>query len=80
MPDDSGITLADAKEHLSFWLAADAAVSKGQAYVYEVDGERQEKTRADAAEIRRNVVFWDSRVRQLSSGGGLRTFGVIPPT
>lgn len=79
MPDDSGITLADAKLQLSRWLAADAAVSTSQAYEYDVDGELRRLTRADAVEIRKNVEYWNRMVRQLSGVGGIRLFGVIPP-
>jgi len=79
MPDDSGITLADAKLQLSRWLAADAAVSTSQAYEYDVDGERRRLTRADAVEIRKNVEYWNVMVRRLSGAGGIRLFGVIPP-
>ncbi|WP_035216168.1 DUF6148 family protein [Desulfobulbus elongatus] len=81
MPDDNGITLSEAKNQLSKWLAADAAVSEGQAYTLDnggSGGERRQLTRADAGEIRRNVEFWDSKVRQLSRGG-IRVYGVIPP-
>jgi hypothetical protein len=82
MPDDNGITLADAKLQLSKWLAADAAVSTGQSYSLDDggggSGERRQLTRADAGEVRKNVQFWDQKVRQMSRGG-IRVFGVIPP-
>ena len=59
----AGITLAQAEAQLALWIAADTAVATGQSY--SVGG--RELTRADAAEIRNNIIFWDSQVRRLSS-------------
>lgn len=59
-----GITSTQAQAHLDAWLAADLAVSKGQ--VYSV-GSRT-VTRADAAEIRENVEYWEARVNRLANG------------
>ncbi|HNQ00722.1 MAG TPA: DUF6148 family protein [Syntrophales bacterium] len=59
----AGITLAQAEAQLALWIAADTAVATGQSYSV---GGRQ-LTRADAAEIRNNIIFWDSQVRKLSS-------------
>jgi len=59
----AGITLAQAEAQLALWIAADTAVATGQSYSV---GGRQ-LTRADAREIRENIIFWDSQVRRLSS-------------
>lgn len=65
-----GITLAQAQERLTAWLDADAAVARNQAYSV---GTRS-MTRADAAEIRTNIDYWQSKVTALSAnaGGGRR--------
>lgn len=72
----AGITLAQAEAQLASWLAADTAVSQGQAYTI---GTRA-LTRANAAEIRENIQFWDSKTKELarSSGGGIRVRGITP--
>lgn len=72
----AGITSAQAEAQLASWLAADTAVSQGQAYTI---GTRA-LTRANAAEIRENIQFWDSKVKELarSSGGGIRARGITP--
>ena len=80
MPDDTGITLAEAKLQLSKWLAADATVSQNQEYVVSSGSTSRKFTRADAAEIRKNVDYWNAMVRRLSGAAGIRLFGVIPPT
>ena len=47
----AGITTADAQAHLDEWMAADIAVTKGQAY--SIGG--RTLSRADAAIIRENI-------------------------
>jgi hypothetical protein len=58
----AGITLLQAQTALDLWLAADAAVASGQSYRI---GER-ELRRTDAGEIRKNIDYWDSKVKTLS--------------
>ena len=69
----AGLTLAQAQQHLSEWLAADTAVSKGQSYSI---GARA-FSRADAAEITEKIKFWQTQVNKLSRGGS-RTRRVVP--
>jgi hypothetical protein len=56
------ISLATAQAQLALWIAASAAVSASQQYEIETDGSRRRLTRADAAEIRQQIIFWESRV------------------
>lgn len=63
----AGILLAQAQAHLDEWLAADLAVAGGQAYTI---GSRS-FTRANAAEIRKNIDYWEGRVQRLSRGSGM---------
>lgn len=72
MPDDNGITLADAKTQLAAWLTADAAVAKGQDIT--IDGTRF--TRADAAKITDKINYWQTMITRLN-GGGVRVRGVM---
>lgn len=58
----SGITLAQAQAQLDAWLAASLAVSQGQSY--EISGRRL--MRADAAEVTRNVQYWQQQVSLLT--------------
>lgn len=69
----AGITQAQAQAHLDEWLAADLAVSKGQAY--SIGG--RSLSRADAATIRENIEFWDRQIKRLSRGG-IKVFGGTP--
>ena len=66
----AGLSQSQAQARLDDWLAADAAVSRGQAY--SIEG--RSMTRADAKTIRENIVFWDGQVRRLAGGssGGIR--------
>lgn len=59
----AGITLADAEAQLAAWLAASTAVATGQSY--SIEG--RSLTRADAAEIRRSLDYWDQKVQTLSA-------------
>lgn len=69
----AGITLAQAEEQLSTWMAANLAVASGQSYTI---GNRS-LTRANAAEIREQIVFWDNQIKRLSRGG-IRIYGGTP--
>lgn len=77
----AGITLADAQAQLAIWLAASAAVASSQMYEIETGNGRRKLQRADAAEIRQQIEFWDARVKALtpaSAGGRRRTRYVVP--
>lgn len=72
----AGITLAQAEEQLTNWLAASTAVAAKQSYRI---GERV-WTGADAKEIRENIKFWQDMVGTLEAStagrGRLRT--IVP--
>ena len=61
----AGITLQQAQEQLDLWMAASTAVASSQSY--EIGGRKL--TRADAATIRDNIEFWETKVQRLASGG-----------
>lgn len=69
----AGITLAQAETQLASWLSADTAVATGQSY--SIGG--RSLTRANAKEIRDNIVFWDKQVKRLTRGG-IRVRGGTP--
>jgi len=69
----AGITLAHAEAKLTLWMAADDAVTTSQAYI--IGG--RNLTRANAKEIRENIVFWDKQVKRLTRGG-IRVTGATP--
>lgn len=69
----AGITLAQAETQLAAWLAADTAVAEGQSYT--ISG--RSLTRANAKEIRDNIVFWDKRVKRLTNIG-INVRGITP--
>ena len=65
----AGISLAQAQAKLDAWMAADDAVAGGQSY--SIGG--RSLTRANAAEIRNNIDYWERRVIRLTQGsGGMR--------
>jgi len=77
----AGITLAQAQAQLEIWLAANQAVATSQSYEIETGNGRRKLERADAAEIRQQIEFWDARVKALTpaaSGGRRRTRYVVP--
>ena len=76
MPDDNGITLADARAQLAIWLAADAAVATGQSYRYSTGGSDRQLTRANAKEITDKINYWQTMVTRLNNGG-IRVRGVM---
>lgn len=61
----AGITLSQAETQLSQWIAASTAVATGQAY--SIAG--RSLTRANSADIRMQIEFWDKTVKRLSRGG-----------
>lgn len=70
------LTLADAESHLSAWMEADLAVAKGQSY--SIAG--RALTRADAAEIRENIDYWNRQTTMLANGaraGARVRYGVV---
>lgn len=70
----AAITLAQAQTQLSAWLAADAALAGGaQSYTI---GTRT-FTRANALEIRNNVIHWQQQVNALNRGGMRVRYGVV---
>lgn len=62
----AGITLADAEAQLAIWIAASTAVASSQSYQVDSGNGRRTLTRADAAEIKGMIEFWDRKVKQLS--------------
>ena len=72
-----GITLEQAETQLASWIAADQAVAKGQSYQLDTGEYKRSLTRADAPEIRKNLIYWNRMVDRLSRGGiGIR--GAVP--
>ncbi len=70
----AGITLVNANEQLTAWLAASLAVSNSQEYW--LDGRKL--VRADLAEIQKQILFWNNQVISLTNGGQLRSYRTIP--
>lgn len=69
------MTLDEAKQRLAMWMEAEEAIAvAGQSY--KTQGGR-ELTRANIAEVRRYIIFYERKIAVLS-GRGRRTYGVIP--
>lgn len=77
MPDDSGITLAEAKTALAAWVTADAALASGaQEYRINAGGVDRLVKRVDAAVITTKINYYQNLVKRLANGG-VRVRGVI---
>jgi hypothetical protein len=77
----AGLTLEQAQAQLATWLAASTAVASSQSYRIEANNTSRYLTRADAAEIRAQVTFWDGKVKELTpigAGGRRRTRYIVP--
>jgi len=73
------MTTETATAHLDVWLAADLAVSQGQSYSINVAGSTRQLSRADTAEIRKNIDYWEAKIARLTHGRkGLRVRLVVP--
>ncbi|MGE8365996.1 DUF6148 family protein [Cupriavidus sp.] len=59
------ITVEQAQAALAAWYAASLAVAKSQSY--EIEGRKL--TRADAAEIRKQITFWEGKLAASRNGG-----------
>lgn len=77
----AAISLADAQAQLAAWLAASLAVARNQVYEINTGSLSRRVTRADAAEIRQQITFWEAKVQALSplgAGGRRRIRYVVP--
>lgn len=69
----AGITLAQAEAKLTAWMAAEDALQTTQEYAI---GTRRLR-KADLAEVRETIRFWNDMVVRLSRGG-IRITGGTP--
>lgn len=69
----AGITLAQAEAKLTEYLDAESAVLAGQAY--SIAG--HSVTRANLAEIRAGISYWESKVKS-TEAGGMKVQGIVP--
>lgn len=74
----TAISLETAKEHLDMWLEAECRVAVNQSYT--VQGKTY--TRADLADIRKQVEFWENKVEHIQNvnkgRGRSRVYRVVP--
>lgn len=73
------LTLLQAQAELDKWLMADAALASGaqSATIQGMNGARS-VTQVNAAEIRQNIIFWESKCARLTRGNGLTLQRVTP--
>ena len=67
------VTLTEARQHLQVWLAADLALAEGK----ELRIGSRTLTRADAAEIKERIGYWQREINRLS--GQSRRFRRVVP-
>lgn len=75
----ASITLEQAQSKLATWMAADDALALGQNYTIDQGNVRRVITRADAAEIRKNIDYWRREVERLSKGSSAPTVRFVLP-
>lgn len=76
----SAISLVEAQAHLKLWLDAEAALAaSGQSYTIETGGSRRTLTRADSAQIRENISFWEAKVSRLQAGTSAPKVRLVVP-
>lgn len=68
------ITAELCEKKLKMWLEAEDAVATGASYKIG----QQELKRADLGMIREQISYWEARLIRFKTGGGVRTFRVIP--
>lgn len=66
--------LEEAKAHLEAWKAADLAVATGKSYRIG----SQQLQRADVAEIRGQINYWQKQVNKLSGAKQRKIFYGVP--
>jgi hypothetical protein len=64
-----GLTVTQAQQQLNAWLKANLAVSQGQSYTIATESGSRTLTRANAAEILKQIQFWDTQLKRLARGG-----------
>lgn len=62
----SAISLATAESRLVLWLDAEASIALGQS----VQSEGRTLTRANLAEVRQQISYWEERVNRATRGTG----------
>lgn len=71
----AGITLEQAEAKLTTWMAAMDKIAVGQSYSMSSGGSSHTLTRANLAEVQKQVEYWDKQVQRLTRGG-IRVRGV----
>ena len=69
----TGITRIQAEAQLAIWLAASEKVALGQSY--SIGG--RSLSRANAKEIRDNIIFWNDMIHSLTRNG-IKIRGGVP--
>jgi hypothetical protein len=72
----SGITLEIAITHRDAWLAAELALATAQEYTISNGATVRKLVRADLAEVRKQVEYWEGKVRNLTPGSRRVRYGV----
>lgn len=78
----AGITLEIAETKLALWLDAESTLATSQQYEIQTGtGSSRMLRRADLAEVREQVKFWDAKVNSLTTAaaGGRRRVRYIVP-
>jgi hypothetical protein len=71
----AGIDLTTAEAKLALWLAAEEKLTLGQSVSVDVDGNRQDLTRADLDAVGQRIAYWDRWCKRLSTTA--RRSGVV---
>ena len=61
----SAITFSKASEMLSLWLEAEKNITTAQSYKLDTGGSARTLTRADLAEVRKSIDYWEAKCNAL---------------
>lgn len=76
MSNPNGITLEVAIAHRDAWLNAEISLATAQEYTITNGGASRKLVRADLAEVREQLNFWEGKVERLTPGYRRVHYGV----
>jgi hypothetical protein len=56
-----------AQQHLDAWLSAELALAQAQSYMITTPSGQRQVTRANLAEVRRTITYWQNQVDGLNT-------------
>jgi len=61
------MNLETAQQHLDAWLATELALAQAQSYMITTPSGQRQVTRANLAEVRTQIQYWQRQIQRLSN-------------